>query len=54
MEQEQIQKLSQLFNQFTQEEQASSFAVESLLNKTLRIINEKKASEHKKQQEVDD
>ena len=34
------QKLNQLFNRFANETQASSFAMESLLNKTFGIIQE--------------
>lgn len=36
------QELNQLFNRFANETQASSFAVENLLNKTLRIVNQPK------------
>lgn len=47
MNQQTQQELNQLFNKFANETQASSFAVENLLNKTLRIIqqNNKKDSE---------
>jgi hypothetical protein len=37
---QQQQKLNQLFNRFAQETQASSFAMENLLNKTIRIMDE--------------
>ena len=40
MNQQQKQKLIQLFNQFAQEEQSSQFAVENLLSRTLKIIND--------------
>jgi len=40
MEQQKIKKLEQLFSQFAQEEQASSFAVQNLLNITIQIIED--------------
>lgn len=40
MKPKKLKKLEQLFNRFAQEEQASSFAVNNLLNQTIRIINE--------------
>ena len=38
MNQQQKQKLIQLFNQFAQEEQSSQFAIENLLSRTLQIV----------------
>jgi len=38
MNQKQVEKLNQLFNQFAKETRASSFAVSNLLNRTVRII----------------
>lgn len=42
MEKETMEKLNKLFSRFAQETQASSFAVENLLNKVTRIIQEDK------------
>jgi len=40
MEKETMEKLNKLFSRFAQETQASSFAVENLLNKVTRIMQE--------------
>lgn len=41
MDQNQLNKLEQLFNKFAKEEQASNFAVNNLFNRVLSIINQK-------------
>jgi hypothetical protein len=41
MQQEKFNKLNQLFSQFNRETQASSFAVENLFNKVVKIMKEK-------------
>ena len=45
MNQQQKQKLIQLFNQFAQEEQSSQFAIENLLSRTLKIVEEGDSSD---------
>lgn len=51
MNQQTIKELNQLFNQFANETQASSFATENLLNKVIRIIKENE--QQKEIKEVD-
>ena len=47
MNKQQQQKLNQLFYRFANETQASSFAVENLLNKTFGIIQEGEINDKK-------